>query len=84
MRILKLFILFSIILLGCKTEEKILVKENPPIVVTMIASQISMINATLNGEVTEEGFTPVTDRGFVYSDKNTNPSLTDSKIQSGY
>lgn len=78
------FIILVAILFGCKTEEKILVKENPPIVVTMVASQIALMSATLNGEVAEEGFTTVTDRGFVYSDKNTNPSITDSKIQSGY
>ena len=84
MKYLKLVLVILIaIVSGCKTEEKILVKENPPIVVTMIASQITIINATLNGEVAEEGFTPVTDRGFVYSDKNNNPSITDSKIQSG-
>jgi hypothetical protein len=83
MRLFKVCVLFLIVFESCKTEEKILVKENPPIVLTMAASQITLMNATLNGEVAEEGFAPVTDRGFVYSDKNTNPSFNDIKLQSG-
>ena len=81
MRFLKLFILFLIVLSGCKTEEKVPVKENPPSVVTKAATDVSYVTVNLNGEVIDEGFTPVTDKGFVYSDKNTNPSLSDSKIQ---
>jgi len=80
MRILKLFILFSIVLLGCKTEEP----QNPPTVITKIASDVTLKNATLNGEVTIEGFSATSDRGFVFSDKNTNPSVSDTKVQSGY
>ena len=80
MRILKNFILISIALLGCKTEEP----QNPPTVITKVANDVTLKNATLNGEVTEEGFSATTDRGFVFSDKNTNPSVSDTKIQSGY
>jgi hypothetical protein len=80
MRILKLFILFSIVLLGCKTEEP----QNPPTVITKIASDVTLKNATLNGEVTDEGFSATSDRGFVFSEKNTNPSVSDTKVQSGY
>ncbi len=80
MRILKLFILLSIVLLGCKTEEP----QNPPTVITKVASDVTLKNATLNGEVTEEGFSATTDRGFVFSEKNTNPSVSDTKVQSGY
>jgi uncharacterized protein (TIGR02145 family) len=84
MRILKLFILISITLIGCKTEEKLLVKENPPTVITKTPSDISFTNATLNGEVTDEGFSATSDRGFVYSDKNTNPTGNDSRVQVGF
>ena len=84
MRILKLFILFFIFLLGCKTEEKVLVKENPPTVLTKAATDISFQNATLNGEVADEGFSATSDRGFVYSDKNSNPTGNDSRVQSGF
>jgi hypothetical protein len=80
MRILKLFILFSIVLLGCKTEEP----QNPPTVITKVASDVTLKNATLNGEVTDEGFSATSDRGFVFSEKNTNPSVSDTKVQSGY
>lgn len=74
----------SYLLLGCKPQEVLLIKENPPTVFTKAASDVSLFSATLNGEVTEEGFTAATDRGFVYSDKNTNPSVSDTKVQSGY
>lgn len=80
MRFLKLFILFSIVLSGCKTEEP----QNPPTVITKVASDVTLKNATLNGEVTNEGFSATSDRGFVYSEKNTNPSVSDTKVQSGY
>ncbi len=80
--ILALLFLFQLIV-GCKTQEIVPVKENPPVVVTKPATDISLLISTLNGEVLDEGFTAVTDRGFVYSDKNTNPSVNDSKIQSG-
>ncbi|MHA8109840.1 hypothetical protein [Aquirufa sp. A-Brett2-W8] len=80
MRFLKLFILFSIVLSGCKTEEP----ENPPKVITKVASDVTLKNATLNGEVTNEGFSATTDRGFVFSEKNANPSVSDLKVQSGY
>jgi uncharacterized protein (TIGR02145 family) len=65
--------------LGCKTEEP----QNPPVVITKAASDVTLKNATLNGEVTNEGFSTALDRGFVYSEKNTNPSVSDSKLQSG-
>jgi hypothetical protein len=84
MRALKLFILFFIVLLSCKTEEKLLIKENPPTVITKTPSDISFTNATLNGEVTDEGFSATSDRGFVYSDKNTNPTGNDSRVQVGF
>jgi uncharacterized protein (TIGR02145 family) len=84
MKYLLTVLFFSFLIISCKTQENVPVKENPPTVFTKKASDVSLFSATLNGEVTNEGFTPVTDRGFVYSDKNNNPSLTDSKIQSSY
>jgi hypothetical protein len=53
-------------------------------VVTLVASDVTLKNATLNGEVTEEGYSATTERGFVFSDKNINPSVSDTKVQSGY
>lgn len=80
MRYVIIFLLASIMLVSCKMEEP----QNPPTVITKVASDVSLKNATLNGEVTEEGFSATTDRGFVFSEKNTNPSVSDSKAQSGY
>ena len=80
-----IYIIFLILFnLSCKTQENLPVKENPPSVITMEASSITQSSAILNSEVTDEGFTTTFDRGFVYSDKNTNPSVNDSKVQSGY
>lgn len=73
-----IFLLLFII--SCKTEEP----QNPPTVITKVASDITLKNATLNGEVTDEGFSATSDRGFVLSEKNPNPSVSDTKIQSGY
>ena len=81
--IMKLIIYFAVIILsviGCKIEEP----QNPPTVITNAASNITFRIATLNGEVTNEGFSAASDRGFVYSEKNSNPSVSDSKAQSGY
>jgi uncharacterized protein (TIGR02145 family) len=77
MRILKLFILFSIVLLGCKTEEP----QNPPTVITKVAVDISFFNATLNGEIRDDGFATINNRGFVYSLINTNPSASDKRVE---
>jgi hypothetical protein len=78
----KIFVTYIILLflLGCKTEEL----QNPPTVITKGASNITLQNATINGEVTDEGFSATTERGFVMSDKKSNPSVSDSKIQAGY
>jgi len=65
-------ILFVLTLFSCKTQE--VIKENPPTVITKAASDVSLFNATLNGEVTDEGFTTATERGFEYSDKDILPS----------
>ncbi len=77
-----LFLAFFII--GCKPQEVLLIKENIPTVTTKEAADFTNYGATMNGEVTDEGFTATTDRGFVYSDKNPNPSVSDKKVQSGY
>lgn len=79
-----LFLIISHLNFSCGTQEVLLVKENTPLVITKSASSITRYYATLNGEVTDEGFTATTDRGFVYSETNTNPSVSDSKVQSGY
>lgn len=78
MRQLKILTLITIFIFSCKTEEP----QNPPTVITKMASDVTFKNATLNGEVTDEGFSATSERGFVYSEKNNNPSLGDLKVQS--
>jgi uncharacterized protein (TIGR02145 family) len=80
MKLLHYYIIATFLLLGCKTEEPL----NAPIVSTTPATEIGINNATLNGEVTNEGFSSTTERGFVYSDKNPNPSVSDTKVQTGF
>jgi len=77
----ELYLLFiSIILISCKSEEP----QNPPTVISKAASIVGFKSATLNGLISDEGFSAVTDRGFVFSDRNSNPTLSDSKVQAGY
>lgn len=78
------FMFLAYLLIGCTKEENIIVKENPPTVLTKLASEITLKNVTLNGEVTDEGITAASERGFVLSDKNTSPSVSDTKVPSGY
>lgn len=81
---------FIIIFLSCKPDENSpqinapVVKENTPSVVTKGYSEITINSVKLSGEVTNEGFAATTDRGFVFSNINAIPSVSDSKIQSGY
>jgi uncharacterized protein (TIGR02145 family) len=80
MRSNSLFIFATILLVGCKVEEP----QNPPAVITKVATEVGLNNATLNGEVTEEGYSPTLDRGFVYSKSNNNPTGSDSRVQAGF
>lgn len=72
------FILF-VLLGGCQREEL----QNPPIVATGIPANISLASATLYGEITNEGYSAVTAKGFVYSDQISNPTFNDSKVELG-
>lgn len=78
------FFICLVFFISCKKEEFILSKAT---VVTKEATDIFIQSnnsvATFNGEVVNEGSKLVTERGFVYS-KNENPSVSDSKIVSGF
>ena len=74
------FMSLTLLLVSCQKEEL----QNLPTVFTLIPTNVSLKNATLNGEVTNEGFSATSDRGFVFSEKNANPSESDTKVQSGY
>lgn len=75
-----IFLVSVVIFVSCKVEEP----QNPPVVITNAASEIKLMTAIVSGEVTEEGFSAATERGFVVSEKNSNPSVSDQKALSGY
>ncbi len=75
-----IFLVSVVIFISCKVEEP----QNPPVVITNAASEIKLMTAIVSGEVTEEGFSAATERGFVVSEKNSNPSVSDQKALSGY
>jgi len=53
-----------------------------PTVVTLDVGQITTRSAQANGQVSDEGNTPVTERGFCFG-QNRNPSITDRKVDLG-
>jgi hypothetical protein len=74
------YAIFScLIFLSCKVAEV----QNAPSVTTNKASDIKIKSVLLNGEVTVDGFSPTIERGFVFSDKNSNPTISDNKLISG-
>ncbi len=74
-----LFLLVIIFFISCQKEEL----KTKPLVVTISASELKQKEVTLNGEIKNDGFSEISERGFVFSEKNANPSLSDLKVQSG-
>jgi hypothetical protein len=54
----------------------------PPTVITQDVGQVTTRSAQANGQVSDEGNTPVTERGFCFG-QNRNPSITDRKVDLG-
>jgi uncharacterized protein (TIGR02145 family) len=69
-------LLLLLIVIGCKQEEI----QNPPKVNTLVASNILLDKVTLNGEVIDKGTSEVKEHGFVISNSNPTPTVSDSKI----
>lgn len=65
---------------NCKVENV----QVPPTVITKPATDVTLNSATLNGEVISEGGSATSDRGFVYSTTDVNPTLSNQKISSAY
>ena len=57
----------------------------PPVIkpVTTNTVDIKLNSVLLNGEVTDEGGSPVTDKGFYWSETNTTPTEKDNKVPVG-
>lgn len=73
------FMGLALLLVSCQKEEL----QNLPTVFTLMPTNISLKSATLNGEITVEGFSSVVDKGFVYSIWIQNPTLNDLKVEMG-
>jgi hypothetical protein len=54
----------------------------PPNVITKDVGQVTTRSAQANGQVSDEGNTPVTERGFCFG-QNRNPSVNDRKVDLG-
>jgi hypothetical protein len=54
----------------------------PPNVITQDVGQVTTRSAQANGQVSDEGNTPVTERGFCFG-QNRNPSVNDRKVDLG-
>ncbi|MCL4528127.1 MAG: Hint domain-containing protein [Chloroflexi bacterium] len=54
----------------------------PTVVTSSIVGEFSC-QASFTGDVTADGGSPVTDKGFVFSNTNSNPTLADSSISYG-
>lgn len=74
------FIFVVIILNSCKTKE---IEPIPPILGNITISETTISSTRFSGAITDVGNQSITDYGFVYSETNTMPTLTDSKISHG-
>ncbi len=79
MRFGLIFMSLTLLLVSCQKEEL----QNLPTVFTLIPINVSLKSATLIGEITDEGFSNVSDKGFVYSSQIQNPTLNDFKVEMG-
>jgi hypothetical protein len=64
---------------SCLKEEE----KTPPEVTISAVTNITNISTLCEGEITADGGSPVTERGFCWSTINPTPVLTDSKINNG-
>lgn len=79
MRLGLYFICLVLFLGSCQKE----VLQNPPTVFTRAPYDITLKTATLQAEISDEGFSAVTGKGFVFSSRVQNPTLIDSKVELG-
>lgn len=95
MKIYISILLLSITIFSCKSPDIVspttsipttpTTTVTPPIIksVTTNTVNIKLNSVVLNGEVSDEGGSPVTDRGFYWSETNTIPTDKDNKVQVG-
>lgn len=79
MRLGFIFIGFAFLLVSCQKEEL----QKSPILFTRAPTNITLNSVTLEGELSQEGSSAVTTKGFVFSSRVQNPTLNDSKVELG-
>ena len=70
----------------CELLEKLELLENqlePIMILTQGVTAVTQNSFTVNGKVQTDGSSTVTQRGFVYSSSNPNPTLSDSHVNNG-
>lgn len=70
-----------------KEEDKVVIKEEPKVLVTAslittAVTDITVNSATSGGEITDDGGSPITERGICWS-TNENPTIKDKQIKVG-
>lgn len=71
----------QLLLISCILIDK---PESSPTVITLEASEVKLNSFVMTGEVSDEGFSAANERGFVWSQTNPNPSVSDNKVVVGY
>lgn len=74
------FTFVFIALNSCKPKE---IEPIPPTLAIITISETTVSSTRFSGAITDVGNQSITDYGFVYSETNTMPTLTDSKISQG-
>lgn len=77
-------LLIVILMMGCSKEEPepVIDTSTKPTVITQDATDVSLVGATLHGDVTNDGELSITDKGF-YLSTTSPPTETDTKISKG-
>lgn len=74
------FILFYSIIISCKTKDIVPI---PPTLDTITIAETTISSTKLSGTISNLGNQYISDYGFVFSETNAAPTLTDSKISHG-
>lgn len=74
------FVFVLLAINSCKTKDVVPIL---PTLATIIISETTISSAQFSSAITDVGNQSITDYGFVYSETNTMPTLTDSKISYG-
>lgn len=78
--IIKIFFCLAIITISCKKPEVVV---TPPTLDVVTISEVSTASVRLSSSITDSGNQDISDYGFVYSETNASPTLSDSKTVHG-